>query len=166
MPIQPMSINKYNQIIDQEDVTPIDGALAKKAKRSIKYTILITLACLISIIAIIYAGYAESYKRKSHIRVYQTAKSYHDQLFELNSWAFVRRGFFMDYLDFGNTICTDLLNMDKEKYLCKDLSKSSKVLINTAETYQSVVGFGGAFTEASAYNFYKLPKHAQVSSDP
>jgi len=34
----------------------------------------------------------------------------------------------------------------------------SKIYVDTKKRYQSILGFGGAFTEAAAYNFFKLPE--------
>ena len=34
-----------------------------------------------------------------------------------------------------------------------------KIKINPAETYQTVMGFGGAFTEAGAYTLHRLPEN-------
>jgi glucosylceramidase len=33
----------------------------------------------------------------------------------------------------------------------------SRIRVDSSITYQPILGFGGAFTEASAHNFYKLP---------
>ena len=33
--------------------------------------------------------------------------------------------------------------------------------VDSSKKFQKILGFGGAFTEASAYNFYRLPKSMQ-----
>jgi hypothetical protein len=33
--------------------------------------------------------------------------------------------------------------------------------VKSEQRFQKIVGFGGAFTEAAAYNFYKLPSTVQ-----
>ncbi|RHY03622.1 hypothetical protein DYB25_001419 [Aphanomyces astaci] len=38
---------------------------------------------------------------------------------------------------------------------------SSHILVDTSTTFQHIVGFGGAFTEASALQFQRLPRHKQ-----
>jgi O-glycosyl hydrolase len=38
---------------------------------------------------------------------------------------------------------------------------TTKVKVDASTTYQEIVGFGGAFTEAAALNFAKLPKDVQ-----
>ena len=43
-----------------------------------------------------------------------------------------------------------------------DKSGSSTVAVDTTQVYQEILGFGGAFTEAAAINFAKLPSEAQV----
>jgi hypothetical protein len=82
----------------------------------------------------------------------------------LNPWSFLRRGFFVRNIGFGNIQCTNKVDTEKGDYRCNDKSTASRIIIDSAKTYQSVLGFGGAFTEASAVNFYKLPSQVQVIS--
>jgi len=56
----------------------------------------------------------------------------------------------------------DMLTQKQEIFLQQDL-KTENLLINVYPEfkYQKILGFGGAFTEASAYNFSLLPPNAQ-----
>ena len=40
------------------------------------------------------------------------------------------------------------------------------LVVDWTKTYQEIVGFGGAFTEASAVNFKALSKHDQRRDEP
>ncbi|NDC55966.1 MAG: hypothetical protein EBZ69_04030, partial [Alphaproteobacteria bacterium] len=40
-------------------------------------------------------------------------------------------------------------------------TQAASVKVDSSQTFQSVLGFGGAFTESSAINFFKLPKSVQ-----
>ena len=40
--------------------------------------------------------------------------------------------------------------------------KSHSITLNPNHTFQKIIGFGGAFTEAAAYTFYQMPKQKQT----
>ena len=42
-----------------------------------------------------------------------------------------------------------------------DDSAIALIHVDSSRKCQKIVGFGGAFTEASAHNFYRLPKSVQ-----
>jgi len=70
------------------------------------------------------------------------------------------RGFGITKLSFGNVDCSSKLEKDG---LCSPLGTGpiAKISINSNKKYQKVIGFGGAFTEAAAFNFYRLSKEVQ-----
>lgn len=89
------------------------------------------------------------------ITVYQTSQEYPDRLSEMNAETFLQRGFHIPEteLGLGNTDC---------KASAGDLCASAaRVTVNTERNLQMILGFGGAFTEASAVNFDLLPIHVQ-----
>ena len=75
----------------------------------------------------------------------------------LDEKALQARGFGITKLSFGNIDCGSKLEKDG---LCSPLGTGpiAKISINSNTKYQKVIGFGGAFTEAAAFNFYRLPK--------
>lgn len=48
-----------------------------------------------------------------------------------------------------------------EKTTLSKSQSSVQLHINPSQTYQKILGFGGAFTEAAAYTFYQMPKEKQ-----
>jgi glucosylceramidase len=61
-------------------------------------------------------------------------------------------------INFGNIQC----DQNSVGYACANAaSPSASIEIQSSRKYQKILGFGGAFTEASAVNFYKLPAAAQ-----
>jgi hypothetical protein len=76
MPIQPMNLSSYSEVPEDEDVSPVDGPIEKRVRRSIKATIIIVLACVVAISATVYAGYTTIYNSSSHVQIFQTSKSF------------------------------------------------------------------------------------------
>lgn len=157
MPIQPMSINGYTQIPDDEDVTPVDKDIRKMEKKNTKSVRIILLIVVFVLIfaAAIFTGvqYVVSAIRKE-VTIYQTSM---DQLnlgmikISADTMKETLNGV-IDGLTFDNIQC----NSDADK-----CSFSAKLYVNRDIHYQKIIGFGGAFTESSAHNFYKLPVHIQ-----
>jgi hypothetical protein len=86
--------------------------------------------------------------------VYQTAKDEGGGLKPLSTREMQDRGFKVgNELAFGNV-----------KYAADQLTSPaapSQFFVDTKQTFQEIIGFGGAFTEAAAVNFFKLPAHVQ-----
>eukprot|EP01035_Chromulina_nebulosa_P041716 gene41716-56479_t len=70
------------------------------------------------------------------------------------------RGIYIDNLDYGNSRCNTIKEAERSNEYC-DNQKNAKVTINPSIKFQEVIGFGGAFTEATAANFFKLPDLVQ-----
>jgi glucosylceramidase len=64
-------------------------------------------------------------------------------------------------LTFGNVICTTTSDLPSDETCSSSTDSPAKIYINSKKTFQSILGFGGAFTETAAYNFYKLPQKVQ-----
>lgn len=63
-------------------------------------------------------------------------------------------------ISFGNTNCE--LNAASGTFVCSNLKNIPAIItFESSKVYQEIVGFGGAFTEATAINFYKLPEDVQ-----
>lgn len=70
------------------------------------------------------------------------------------------RGFAVDSLDFGNTRCT-LAEIDSGTCRLSRVEKYARIWVDSNVTYQPILGFGGAFTEAAAHIFFKLSAASQ-----
>lgn len=152
MPIQPMGVNSYSQIPDEEDVTPIDGSIAKKAQRSFKLVAFIVFLFLVVIVALV--GLWEYDLAVRGVEVYQTSMSSSEGLLRIGTADFNKMDAKVRKVDFGNTRCksTACTNMP---------SNTAKLVVDSKKPFQEILGFGGAFTEAVAHNFYQLPSEVQ-----
>ena len=63
------------------------------------------------------------------------------------------------FKDGSTTLLQDMTPLKMEEL--KELPKEKTLEIDTSRTYQELLGFGGAFTEASAINWRKLTKEQQ-----
>jgi glucosylceramidase len=63
-------------------------------------------------------------------------------------------------LGFGNTRCTRA-ETDRGACVLPHAPKYSRIWVDSNVSYQPILGFGGAFTESAAHNFYKLSTAAQ-----
>jgi glucosylceramidase len=66
----------------------------------------------------------------------------------------------LPFLDFGNIDCGTNNGQQGLRNQCSGVD-GAQVIIQHSNRYQKVLGFGGAFTEASAHNFFQLPKDIQ-----
>lgn len=141
-------------------MTPLDSSIEKKIKISLK-----TIAAVIGLT--VFTGVLFTYGAryvtsavKTPVQIYQTSFSNNDRLQSLNAEDMSERGFVTDNLSFGNVVCSSATATTSEK--CTSSTENpSTVYVNSGKTFQTIVGFGGAFTEAAAYNFFKLPDFAQ-----
>ena len=165
MPIQPMNVasGNYNQIPEAEDVTPVDNSIAKKIKKSLK-AIAVVIGCCLVIAALL--STAVWFSKSSYvqpIQIYQTAMDNGDRLKLLDANDLLTRGFPVESIAFGNVKCTSTPGDQSSVEICSSTSSNpATVKINAEQTFQKIVGFGGAFTETAAYNFYKLPPTVQA----
>lgn len=94
--------------------------------------------------------YHDTPKGSDHVFIYQTSKDHDDKLKLMTNTDFHERGF--DLVE--STFREDSSELNKVKF--GDMS-AAELLFDPEVKYQSIIGFGGAFTEASAYNFFQLP---------
>lgn len=92
---------------------------------------------------------------ESPIQIIQTSQFLGDRLSEVTAETLLQRGFNIPEkpLGFGNIDC----NTDTTS----SCANAAKVTVNSERMHQLILGFGGAFTEASAFNFFRLPKELQ-----
>ena len=197
MPIAPLSINRYQEVVD-EDVTRVDDSIDKKAKKSLKYAAVACGCCIVTTLVTLLSVRVSLSIMMPPISIYQT--SLHDpasrpavlattttsaaassslmwvgdRMRLLEPSDLHKQGINVGLLAFGNTECSKLLKVinagsgifQGEGFVSEKCdpplaSESAKVTVDASKSYQSILGFGGAFTEASAINFFKLPKSVQ-----
>jgi len=156
-----MSGGKYSTIPETEDVTPLDNSIDKKIKISFK-----TIAAVIAFVVLTgsfftYGAQYVSSAFETPLKIYQTSFSNNDRLRLLNAEDMSERGFITDKLSFGNVHCSGSGTTATSEKCTSSTNNPATVYVNSDKTFQTIVGFGGAFTEAAAYNFFKLPEFAQ-----
>lgn len=154
MPIQPLNTYQYTKIPEDEDVTPIDSNIEKKAaktEKSLKYTAFI-IVLVIAFVFISFLGYHYVTDVGENAAIYQTsAASFGDSS---PADQFTTPDLVLTFTSFGSSNDCDV------KCQFKKLS-SPKMYVDSNILHQKIVGFGGAFTESAAHNFYKLPTDVQ-----
>ena len=161
MPIQPLSINSYRQIPDVEDVTPVSSEYGSTIKRSYRF-ILLVLAIGIFIFALSYISFHQTFQSSEPLKIYQTSMSKNYKMKIMDVLEMKELGIDADNIKFGNVKC--LLTSDNPtlQFNCENIKASTSVLtVDPSRKYQKIIGFGGAFTESTAYNFNKLPSDVQ-----
>jgi hypothetical protein len=164
MPIQLK--NYYQEVPEVEDVETITGTIDNHKKKTLQNWAIFCGCCLLTGLLMLW-GFRFSFDiLMPPLLVYQTSMKYpEDRLSLIDSATMSVRGFNVGLLAFGNTICNKIIvAIDAEQgFACKPPSSetSAHFTINSKKTYQSILGFGGAFTESSAINFFKLPKEVQ-----
>jgi glucosylceramidase len=90
----------------------------------------------------------------SPVAVIQTSKSHGDNLHAFTADKMIQRGMKVPnaMLGFGNVDC---------KADAESCANVAKIRVNKEKQFQMILGFGGAFTESSAYVYYKLPRAVQ-----
>eukprot|EP01035_Chromulina_nebulosa_P056291 gene56291-77156_t len=158
--LQPMSIGgKYDQIPDEEDVTPLASTSTdvRQAKSSKYWAIFAVLLIIVSIVTYMALNIAKKVVVKP-VAIYQTTMLQKNTRLSLMTASDLSNiGLNVDSITFGNTDCKT------SKDDCSRNSKSalSSLYIDSSVKYQTIIGFGGAFTEATALNFNKVPVDVQ-----
>ena len=144
-----MNTNQYEMIPD-EDVTPMSRLITNKMKKSTKYRILMFTA-IVFVLAIFAILAWRSYMSYEHtVRIYQTFMEQPTKGMlpvDMNSMPRLDSDG-ISRLSFGNIKCDDV-----------QCPLNARLYVDSSKTYQEVIGFGGAFTEATAINYSKLPQH-------
>lgn len=165
----PQQLHNSNQIDeDDDDNLTHDHEKYQISRRNsvMKYGfcvffIFLFIGILFSYIMSKYGYIIENFQRTVHI--YQTSLSHGDRLTVLNKNSMKERGFCFSNLKFANkNLCLN----KKWKKECAEICESNNdnvahAHLDSSIHYQEILGFGGAFTESSAYNFFKLPVNIQ-----
>ena len=144
-----------------KDVSPVAGTIEKQNKRIFK-VIAVLLGGIVLIGALHFFGvkiptpFGMMFGTGSNVLLYQTSMGIGgDRLSLLTVGDMQERGFKVgSSLSFGNV-------KTAESDISKASSSPSKFYVNSQKTFQEILGFGGAFTESAAYNFFQLPASVQ-----
>lgn len=147
-----MNITNQYEIIPDEDVTPMPRLITNKMKKSTKYRIL-TLTAIAFVLAIFVILAWQSYMSYEHtVRIYQTSM---DQP--------IKGMLPVDISSLSSLVSDGINRLSFRNIKCDDVQcpLNARLHVDSSKTYQKVIGFGGAFTEATSINFFKLPQHIQ-----
>jgi hypothetical protein len=148
MPIQPLSINSYNAVPDEdEDVSIVDGTNRRKIGKRYKYASLF-LILIIAIVFVMYFSAQYPHPLMKSVKLYQTTFPKPFGIQEVNVDGLATIGTKVTFINFGNTKCSEKISHLE----CSLLSETpAKLSINSNIKYQSIIGFGGAFTGFSYF---------------
>lgn len=143
MPIQPANGGRlqYMQINDVEDVTPIANTNSFTQQLGItRKQLLAWGAAGVALTVVVFLAYLGVRDEAANMIVYQTSLGNTGGLHVMSSGVSCIGG------KASSESCS------------KVVRNSAVVKIDTDLRFQTIIGFGGAFTESAAVNFYKLPK--------
>lgn len=152
--------------IDDDDVTPTERPIAATAKKAYKYVAVVGGGLIVLFLFLFLSMRVATVVLMPAMVVVQTSFLHgEDRLSTLDTQAMAERGFDVGMLAFGNTECNKLMKAITFETMQKCQpplpEETSKVTVDRGTKYQKIIGFGGAFTEAAAINFYKLPEIVQ-----
>ena len=167
MPIQPLNVTSLYTQIPDEDITPVENSIAKKVRKSLKSIAVIVGFIVVIPGILIYAVRYTSSAFKNPVQIIQTGFGTGDRLKLLTAADLAQRGFPVDTIAFGNVKCSKNSGDSTTAASCSTTTSTPALVnVDSKKKFQEIVGFGGAFTEASAYNFYKLPVAAREKVRP
>ena len=145
---------------EDDDVTSLNKAgSTKKSTKINSFIIFASSLVIITLIAALTWKYDTLNVIENPISLYQTSPAQSLSMTPLTTERVKELGFVIGALNFGNAKCTTA--QQQESKCIPPTRRTSKIRIDSLTKYQNIVGFGGAFTQASAFNFYKLPKEVR-----
>lgn len=165
MPMQSLSIaGRYDQIPDEEyvveDVTPLSSSTStnvRQTKSSKCWVVFAVLLIIVSIVTYMALNIVKKVATKT-VNIYQTSMMQKTTRLSLMTASDLSKiGLNVDSIGFGNTDCQSL----KDECTRNSKASFSSLHIDSSVKYQTIIGFGGAFTEATALNFNKVPVDVQ-----
>ena len=149
------------------DVDDPEGLISRQEKKGYKNVAMWGGICIVMGVVLLFSGRVAIEIFMPSIKIYQTSLLWEsDRLTLLDSAAMRERGFDVGDVAFGNTDCNKLMKMlntvQGQKCSPPKDEDAAHIYVNRTRTYQSIIGFGGAFTEAAATNFYSLPPPIQT----
>jgi hypothetical protein len=163
MPIQPLNVSSYTRIPDEEDITPLDRDIAKKIEKTEKSARLCSLvAVIISLMIVLgYFGYEfATGGDEDLVTIYSTS---YQRPFNTDAFTPLKTS-----KSFTNIACSKQTNIDQSEsgsdqmhkhnsLQCEDyISANGRLIVYRDTEFQKIIGFGGAFTESAAHNYFQL----------
>ena len=150
----PVPDSESNKILSTDD----------KSKSNYNYIKIATITFILSsfLAVLVYYGDKMNHNITPDVVILQTSYTYGDKMTNLDTNLLNSRGFNIDKLSFNNKIDSEVqTSILHENIVTLWGHGLGTIKINDKIKYQKILGFGGAFTEAAAYNFDKLPKLKQ-----
>jgi hypothetical protein len=141
---------------EEQDVTPVDRTITSRKQKTFKCVVIASCIVIVGVIAFLIW-----YERRpqEEVSVYETSILSQSGMKQVMLDEMLTSAFSPGKLNFGNVQCQP----DLDEIICTNMPPNPAFIkVLPDEKYQTVVGFGGAFTEASAVNFYLLPKDVQA----
>ncbi len=148
------------------DIPGLEPHVSGRENKGSNYFAYLSGAIVVVLVVLLFASRNAFQIFNNKIAIYQTSLLWSsDRLTALDSSAMRDRGFDVGTLSFGNTDCSEIVKAFKsaQGYVCHSPQRdeTAQLHVDKNKRYQSILGFGGAFTEASAINFYKFPEKIQ-----
>jgi len=148
------------------DIDDPEPTILRQEKKGIKHFAFWGGACIVVVFLLLISGRAAIQILMPSISIYQTSLLWkEDRMTYLDSAAMRDRGFDVGAISFGNTDCSKVAGAlhTVQGYECRPPSddQAAHLTVDKTTRYQEIIGFGGAFTETAAVNFYKLPTDVQ-----
>jgi glucosylceramidase len=150
----------------QMDIDDPEPTILRQEKKGTRHFAFWGGTCIVLTFLLLISGRAAIQIFMPSISIYQTSLLWKgDRMTYLDSAAMRDRGFDVGAISFGNTDCSKVLEAINtvQGYVCRPPSdgQAAHLTVDKTKRYQEIIGFGGAFTETAAVNFYKLPADVQ-----
>jgi len=150
----------------QMDIDDPEPTILRQEKKGSRHFAFWGGTCIVLTFLLLISGRAAIQIFMPSISIYQTSLLWKgDRMTYLDSAAMRDRGFDVGAISFGNTDCSKVLEAINtvQGYVCRPPSdgQAAHLTVDKSKRYQEIIGFGGAFTETAAVNFYKLPADVQ-----
>jgi O-glycosyl hydrolase len=155
MPIQPLSLHSYQQIPDDEDVTPLGRPLTKnfrKTEKSVRFVVIVAVLICVAAVVVFFGVHIAKTRSGNMVKIYTSSKWDYSPTNSKFSPPLSMKMF--ESIPCANSIAED----GSTDYSCLPIER---LVIDRNKKYQKILGFGGAFTESSAHNYYKMPVDVQ-----
>jgi O-glycosyl hydrolase len=156
MPIKAFNTSQYEQVPD-EDVTPVNYNLSRLVQRNEKTfrTVVAVTIGVLCVVGIAFTGYYFfDISNTKDVVIFETAagEQFSGGLNTVTIQHIRNTIPSLGTLKFGNTRGDNYVEAS---------DGTARIVVDGDTLFQEIIGFGGAFTEASAYNFFKLPSLLQ-----
>jgi glucosylceramidase len=161
-----VSSSSFKYIEIDEDVSPTERPIAVTTRKAYSRVAVVGGGCIVFILFLLLSMRVAQVVLMPAIVVMQTSLLHdEDRLSLFDAKTMATRGFDVGLLAFGNTECSKLMKAIEIETMhqCNppQVEDTSLITVDRDKRFQKVLGFGGAFTEAAAINFFKLPEEVQ-----